>query len=333
MKSLRSLALLSLVFPLAILAKDAALSPGLYASIYTGKGKIVLKLEFEKAPLTVTNFVGLAEGTKTHNRTESKKFYDGLIFHRVEPGFVIQGGDPAGNGSGGPGYQFANETDPSLKHDREGVLAMANAGPNTNGCQFYITLGPAASLDGHYSVFGSVVTGMDVVKAIVKDDKMDSVRVTRVGPKAKAFKATEAAFQALIKKGETAAADKQKKNESGFRELEKKATTTASGLKYIVITPGMGPKPKAGTKIKVHYTGTLTDGTKFDSSRDRNQPFEFVVGTHQVIAGWDEALMDMSKGERRTIIIPPSLGYGAQGAGGAIPPNATLIFDVELLDF
>ena len=333
MKSFRSLALVCLALPLAVFAKDAALAPGLYANIFTTKGKIVLKLEFEKAPLTVTNFVGLAEGSKTHNRTESKKFYDGLNFHRVEPGFVIQGGDPAGNGSGGPGYQFANEIVPTLKHDKEGVLAMANAGPNTNGSQFYITLGPAAFLDGHYSVFGSVMTGMDVVKAIVVGDKMDSVRITRVGAKAKAFKATEIAFQALIKNGVAKDEEKQKKSEVGFKALEKKATTTASGLKYIVIHPGNGPKPAAGTKVKVHYTGTLTDGTKFDSSRDRNQPFEFAVGTHQVIAGWDEALMDMNKGERRTIIIPPNLGYGANGAPPTIPPNATLVFDVELLDF
>ena len=333
MKSTRLLALACLTLPLFAFSKDAALPAGVYGNIYTPKGKIVCKLEFEKASITVANFVGLAEGTKTHSRTESKKFYDGLTFHRVEPGFVIQGGDPAGNGSGGPGYQFINETDPALKHDREGILAMANAGPNTNGSQFYITLSATPSLDGHYSVFGSVVQGMDVVKAIKIGDKMDSVRITRVGPKAKGFKITEEKFQAMLKNSKGADEAKQAKAEAGFRKLEKKATATASGLKYIVILPGNGPKPTKGTKVKVHYTGTLTDGTKFDSSRDRNQPFEFVVGTGQVIPGWDEALLDMQKGERRTLIIPPNLGYGANGAGGVIPPNATLIFDVELLDF
>ena len=333
MKWTRLPAVACLALPLLAFAKTAPLPEGVYGNIYTPKGKIVCRLEYEKAPITVANFVGLAEGTKTHSRSESKKFYDGLTFHRVEPGFVIQGGDPAGNGSGGPGYQFINETDPALRHDREGILAMANAGPNTNGSQFYITLSATPSLDGHYSVFGSVVQGMDVVKAIQKGDRMDSVRITRVGSKAKGFRITEEKFQAMLKKSKGDDEAKQAKVEAGFRAMEKKAITTASGLKYIVLLPGNGAKPAKGTSIKVHYTGTLTDGTKFDSSRDRNQPFEFVVGIGKVIPGWDEALLDMRKGERRTLIIPPNLGYGAQGAGGVIPPNATLIFDVELLDF
>ena len=333
MKTLVSLALIVFALPVAIFAKAAALPNGVYANIFTPKGKIVCKLEFEKAPITVTNFVGLAEGTKTHNRTASKLYFDGLNFHRVEPGFVIQGGDPAGNGSGGPGYQFPNEIDPTLKHDKAGTLAMANAGPNTNGSQFYITLSPTPALDGSYSVFGSVSEGMDVVKTIAVGDKIDSVRIVRVGAKAKAFKATEDNFQAAIRKKEGAAGEKKAKAEAALKKLERKATTTPSGLKYVVINPGNGGKPAKGTKVKVHYTGILTDGTKFDSSRDRNQPFEFSVGMGQVIPGWDEALQDMRKGERRTLIIPPNLGYGAQGAGGAIPPNATLIFDVELLDF
>ena len=340
---LSRLALISLTLPLAVFAKGMA--PGVYADIYTPKGKIVCKLEFEKAPITVINFVGLAEGTKTHNRTASKLYFDGLNFHRVEPGFVIQGGDPAGNGSGGPGYQFTNEIDPTLKHDKEGTLAMANAGPNTNGSQFYITLAPTPPLDGSYSVFGYTVEGsMDIVKKIAVGDKIDSVRVERIGAKAKAFKATEEAFQAAIKNHDTFVAEQAKKNEAAltgakkkaaddYKKLLAKATTTASGLKYVVVTPGMGRKPTKGTKVKVHYTGTLIDGTKFDSSRDRNQPFEFTVGVGQVIPGWDEGLQDMNKGERRTLIIPPNLGYGANGAGGVIPPNATLIFDVELLDF
>jgi FKBP-type peptidyl-prolyl cis-trans isomerase len=327
-----SLSTLCLAIPLSVFAKDAA-APGVYANIYTSKGKIVCKLEFEKAPLTVTNFVGLAEGTKTHSRNESKRFYDGLTFHRVEPNFVIQGGDPAGNGSGGPGYQFQNEVRPDLKHDKAGTLAMANAGPNTNGSQFYITLAPTPFLDGNYNVFGYTTEGMDVVKAIKVGDKIDSVRITRIGAKAKAFKATDESFQTIIQKGKSAETAKQKKAEADFHKLEKKAITTKSGLKYIVTQVGSGPKPAKGVSIKVHYTGTLVDGTKFDSSRDRNQPFDFAVGTGQVIAGWDEALLDMQKGERRTLIIPPNLAYGPEGRPPVIPANATLIFDVELLDF
>jgi FKBP-type peptidyl-prolyl cis-trans isomerase len=162
---------------------------------------------------------------------------------------------------------------------------------------------------------------------------MDSVRILRVGPKAKKFKADEARFQALLKKGETDKVEKQKKFTDNLAAMEKKAKTTPSGLKYIVVKPGKGPKPAAGTLITVHYTGRLTDGTKFDSSRDRNQPFQFKVGSGMVIPGWDEALLDMTKGEQRTLIIPPNLAYGPEGRPPVIPENATLIFDVELLDF
>jgi peptidylprolyl isomerase len=334
MKSIRTLATLGLALPLIAFSKGGpALPPGLYADIYTSKGLIVCKLEFEKTPLTVANFVGLAEGTKTHNRAESKHFYDGLVFHRVIANFMIQGGDPQGNGTGGPGYQFPDEFEASLKHDHPGILSMANAGPGTNGSQFFITHVPTPHLDGKHTIFGHVVEGQEVVNAIAIGDKMDSVRIARVGAKAKAFKATETAFQTLLKKAGGESAKKQEKAEVGFKALEKKATTTLSGLKYIVTHSGNGVKPAKGTRIKVHYTGTLTDGTKFDSSRDRNQPFEFTVGEGQVIPGWDEGLLDMSKGERRTLIIPPNLAYGQNGAPPAIPPNATLIFDVELLDF
>jgi FKBP-type peptidyl-prolyl cis-trans isomerase len=334
MKSIRTFAALGLTLPLIAFSKGGpALPPGLYADIYTSKGLIICKLEFEKTPLTVANFAGLAEGTKTHNRAGSKHFYDGLVFHRVIANFMIQGGDPQGNGTGGPGYKFPDEFDASLKHDHPGILSMANAGPGTNGSQFFITHVPTPHLDGKHTIFGHVVEGQEVVNAIAIGDKMDSVRIVRVGAKAKAFKATEAAFQTLLKKAGEEAAKKQEKAEAGFKAMEKKATTTASGLKYIVMRPGNGVKPAKGTKIKVHYTGTLADGTKFDSSRDRNQPFEFTVGAGQVIPGWDEGLLDMSKGERRTLIIPPNLAYGQNGAPPAIPSNATLIFDVELLDF
>ncbi len=317
------------------LAAPAAkgLPPGLYADIYTNKGLITCRLDFEKAPLTVTNFVGLAEGTKQHNRAGVKHFYDGLTFHRVVPGFVIQGGDPQGNGMGGPGYKFPDEINPELKHDKPGILAMANSGPNTNGSQFYITLAPEPNLDGKYNVFGSVVNGMDVVRAIQVGDKMDSVRIERMGANAKAFHATEAKFQALVKKVGGEKAHEEKPGEAKLAALEKRAKTTPSGLKYIITHPGSGPKPARGTLVTVHYTGTLANGKKFDSSRDRGRPFQFKVGLGMVIPGWDEAILDMRKGERRILIIPPNLAYGAQGAPPVIPPNATLIFDVELLDF
>jgi peptidyl-prolyl cis-trans isomerase A (cyclophilin A) len=324
---------LAVAVPQAQTKKAEALPAGLYANVHTSKGLIVGKLEYEKTPLTVANFVGLAEGTKKHNRAGVKRYFDGLKFHRVIPGFMIQGGDPAGNGTGGPGYQFEDEFHPSLIHNKPGIFSMANAGPGTNGSQFFITHVPTPHLDNRHSVFGHVVTGQNVVDAIAVGDKIDSIRIVRVGAAARAFKSDEAAFQAIIKAKADRAANKQKEAAARLKELELGAKETISGLKYTVLTEGSGPKPKKGATVKAHYIGTLTDGTKFDSSRDRGGPLEFAVGVGQVIAGWDEALMDMKKGERRMLIIPPHLGYGERGAGGVIPPNATLIFDVELVDF
>jgi FKBP-type peptidyl-prolyl cis-trans isomerase len=309
------------------------LGPGVYANVYTTRGLIVGRLEYEKTPLTVANFVGLAEGTKKHNREGVKRFYDGLTFHRVIPNFMIQGGDPQGNGMGGPGYQFEDEIVPSLKHSGPGIFSMANAGPGTNGSQFFITHVATSWLDGRHTVFGRVVTGQDVVDAIQVGDKIDSIRIVRVGAAAKAFKSDEAAFQAILKARVDAANEKTRAAAAALKELEKGSKETPSGLRYVVRREGMGPKPARGTRVKAHYVGKLVDGTQFDSSRDRGTPFEFNVGSGQVIAGWDEAFLDMRRGEQRTLIIPPHLGYGDAGAGGVIPPGATLIFDVELVDF
>jgi FKBP-type peptidyl-prolyl cis-trans isomerase len=312
---------------------QSALPPGLYAHFFTTKGKITTQLEFEKTPLTVTNFVGLVEGTKKSNKPAGSRFYDGLLFHRVIQNFMIQGGDPEGTGSGGPGYQFEDEFDPTLKHDKPGILSMANAGPATNGSQFFITHVPTPHLDGKHSIFGHVVAGQDVVNAIAQNDRLDSIRIVRVGPKAMKFKADEEKFQMLRKKGAEEIALKKKKAEAELAGLIKKAKTTPSGLKYIVTRPGSGPKPTSGTSIKVHYAGRLADGTPFDNSYTRGQPIEFKVGSGMVIPGWDEGLLDMTKGEKRTLIIPANLAYGSAGRPPVIPQNATLIFDVELVEF
>jgi len=310
---------------------------GLFAELETSNGVILLQLEFGKTPLTVANFVGLAEGTIKHNRGEGVRFYDGLTFHRVEPNFVIQGGDPNANGTGGPGYQFADEIHPDLKHNSEGVLSMANAGPGTNGSQFFITLSATPHLDGRHAVFGKVVKGMDVVKSITRGDAIKKVCIVRSGKAAKEFKSDQQAFELYARQ----LAEKKGKAETEQLETQKKiiaekygaAKTTGSGICYIIDKPGNGKKPAPGQTVIVHYTGTLLiDGKKFDSSRDRNEPLDFHAGVGEVIQGWDETILDMQKGERRTVVLPPELAYGKRGAGGVIPPNAYLVFDIELLD-
>lgn len=260
---------------------------------------------------------------------------DGLTFHRVEPGFVIQGGDPKGNGSGGPGYQFPNETSPDLKHDGPGVLAMANAGPHTNGSQFTITMQATPHLDGGYSVFGKVVQGNDVVAKIVKGDRMTSVKILRIGSDAEAFTVTQAGFDALVASAKTAVAEKARKDrEAALSTIAKKypdLKATASGLRYRIVKQGSGPSPSDGAQVTVHYTGWLLDGTKFDSSKDGGSPATFRIG--QVIEGWNEALKSMKKGEVRLLVIPPELGYGERGYPGVIPGNAFLVFELELISF
>jgi peptidylprolyl isomerase len=315
-----------------------AREPGLYAVLETVKGTIVVQLEFEKTPMTVTNFVGLAEGTiENEARSAGEPFYDGLKFHRVVPNFMIQGGDPKGNGRGGPGYRFPDEFHPDLRHDRPGVLSMANSGPGTNGSQFFITHTATPHLDGKHSVFGHVIEGQDVVNAIQKGDVINTVRIERFGKAAKAFKADQASFaeqqeRALaMEKSKTEKA--RKATEDLIRERWPQAQQTNSGLWYVVTAEGTGPKPAKGTTVTAHYTGTLLDGKKFDSSVDRGRPFTFLVGSGRVIPGWDEAFLDMTKGEKRTLVIPPDLAYGKRGAPPVIPPNAYLVFDVELIDF
>jgi len=296
---------------------------GLYAVIATKKGDIVLQLEYQKTPLTVTNFVALAEGGMT-----GKPFYDGLKFHRVIPNFMIQGGDPLGTGAGDPGYKFADEIDPSLKFQGPGDLAMANAGPGTNGSQFFITHVKTDWLQGKHTVFGRVVVGQGVVNTIVQGDTMDSVTIVRQGKAALAFKASKEAFEALkASVTDRAAAEADRR----LSQLTAGMTKTASGLYFKTTKPGSGSKPKKGQTILAHYEGRLTDGTVFDSSYARKEPLGFAVGVGQVIPGWDEGLLDMKVGEKRTLVIPPNLGYGARGAGGGIPPNAWLVFDVELV--
>ena len=322
---------------------------GIYAVIDTSEGEMIFKLFYNETPITVGNFVGLAEGTKefTDPKTRAKikkPFYDGLVFHRIIKDFVLQGGCPMGNGMGGPGYSFADECSQSLLHDSAGILSMANSGPNTNGSQFFITLAPTPHLNGRHTVFGKIIHGADVMNKIskVKTDSQDrpleevvikSIKIVRVGDEAKKFDAAQA-----FAKNEEILKRIQEDEVKGMKEIltklnvkEDKIVTTGSGLKYYVKKQGSGPKPSAGNTIVAHYSGYLANGTKFDSSVDRRQPFETAIGVRRVIPGWDEAFLDMKKGEKRVLIIPYNLAYGESGRPPVIPPMATLIFDVELI--
>lgn len=304
---------------------------GVYAEIETNRGTIYLTLHYKQTPMTVCNFVGLAEG-KIPNSAKSKgtPYYDGITFHRVIGDFMIQGGDPEGSGRGGPGYSFEDEIASELMHDGPGVLSMANAGPATNGSQFFITHVATPHLNGKHAVFGKVVKGIEVVNAIKQGDTMKHVKIYRKGAEAQAFTADSAMFDNL---------KNSKLKEKDFARFDEEvlkryptAKKTKSGLWYVVDAEGSG-KPAAATKtVKVHYSGKLANGTEFDNSYRRGEPIEFQLGVGQVIPGWDEGIALMKTGGKYKLIIPSNLGYGPRGAGGVIPGNATLVFDTELME-
>ncbi len=305
---------------------------GIYAKFNTSKGAILVKLTHDKTPGTVGNFVGLAEGNLENTaRPQGKPFYDGLKFHRVISDFMIQGGCPQGQGTGGPGYQFDDEFHPELKHDKPGVLSMANSGPGSNGSQFFITHVPTNWLDNKHTVFGHVVEGQDVVDAIAQGDEIESLEIIREGEEAKKWNAIEAfrVFEgARLKKIEAEKAA----SEAKMQELAAGFDKTESGLRYKIIQKGNGKKAEKGRTVSVHYTGQLDNGKTFDSSYPRKKPIEFPLGQGHVIEGWDEGIALLQVGDKARFVIPSHLGYGSRGAGGVIPPNAVLVFDVELMD-
>lgn len=305
---------------------------GIFAKLNTNKGAILIKLEHELAPGTVGNFVALAEGNLENKiKPQGVPYYDGLSFHRVIPDFMIQGGCPQGTGTGAPGYKFDDEFHPSLKHDRPGVLAMANSGPGTNGSQFYITHVPTSWLDGKHTVFGHVIEGQDVVDAVAQGDMLENLEIIRVGDDAKNWNAIEAfrTFEGSRAKRETA---ERNAAETKMEQLAAGFEKTESGLRYKMIQKGNGKNAENGKTVSVHYEGSLENGKVFDSSYPRKKPIEFRLGEGNVIEGWDEGIALLQVGDKARFVIPSHLGYGSRGAGGAIPPNATLIFDVELMD-
>ena len=304
---------------------------GLYAKFETNKGDIFLVLEDKKTPLTVANFVGLAEGKiKNSAKAEGVPFYDGLKFHRVIADFMIQGGCPLGTGTGDPGYKFADEFDSTLKHSGPGILSMANSGPATNGSQFFITHLATPWLDGKHTVFGHVVQGQDIVNAIKQNDTIKSLSILRKGKDAEKFDAVEI-FAAEKANAVKKQAEIQAKMAAAAEAMKKQFTNeTPSGLKYVVLQEGTGKKPaSAASKVTVHYTGSFLDGKVFDSSVQRGQPMD--IGLNQVIKGWTEGVQLMKEGAKYKFYIPYTLAYGEQGYPGAIPPKSDLIFEVELI--
>ena len=306
---------------------------GIYAKFETSKGIVLLELTFDKTPGTVGNFVSLAEGTlKNDHKGAGEPYYNGMKFHRVIADFMVQGGCPQGSGVGGPGYQFDDEFHPDLKHNKPGTISMANSGPATNGSQFFITHGKTDWLDGKHTVFGYVIEGQDVINNITQGDIIDSVTIERHGVAAKEWDALKA-FEEFNSSGETRKQSAVDAADKAMSTLVKGMKKTASGLYYTITKEGKGEHPAKGINVSVHYKGSLVDGTVFDSSYQRDQPIEFSVGVGQVIPGWDEGILLLNKGAAARFVIPSHLGYGAKGAGGVIPADATLIFEVELIKF
>ena len=301
-KSLTSV--LGLIFLLSTLScqnKYPELGNGLFAEFATTKDTIVVELFYEKIPLTVANFVGLAEGIhpKLADSVQGIPFYNGTIFHRVINEFMIQGGDPSGTGMGKPGFTFGDEFNETLKHDKPGVLSMANSGPATNGSQFFITEVPTPWLDNKHSIFGQVVKGQEVVDSIsnvqvmpgsnkpLEDIRILSLNIIRQGFSANSFNAAKTwnrEFPLLeekrLKKIEEAKQEVERQKKIAEEKMEtaaaeilpvledykSKATTSDSGLLSYTIKKGNGEKPKQGQSVKLYYQGYFTDGKLFGTN-------------------------------------------------------------------
>lgn len=325
----------SALFTITSCSSGPNLPAGLYARIDTAKGPISILLAHEKAPLATANFVGLAEGTL--DASIGKRFYDGLTFHRVEEGFVVQGGDPAGDGSGDPGYNFPDEFDPALRHDAPGVVAFANYGADTNGSQFYITLAAAPVLDDSYTVFGRVIEGMDVVEKLAAGDVMTKVTILRIGDEAKAFKSGQEAWNQYYE----IAAEGAKARIRATRKLVTDGILAKwpglvlrpDGIMSMTLKEGTGPAMRRGYLVNIAYKGMLPNGQVFDQSILHGGPYEFELGIGTVILGWDMMVAEMKMGEKRLVAIPPEFAYGMEGAAGLIPPNSYILFELEITGF
>jgi cyclophilin family peptidyl-prolyl cis-trans isomerase len=356
--ALLGLALAGLGFAGAARAQEEEPLPrGLYAELTTTRGVIVINLEFKRVPMTVANFVGLAEGTiRNQALPPGTPYYDGSPFHRVAPGHVIQAGRPVSKIASTPGYSIPNEIDPALSNGREGMVGMANGGPNTGKSQFYITLGDRSYLDGDYAVFGEVVRGMDVVRSIVQGDVIETVRILRLGEEALAFRPTSESFRQMRREvWARVRAEEEARSQEDQAYLDacySQAITTEPGWRYIVIREGDAAPLVPGDTVRVRYTGRTVRGMAFASTAAEGAPhfflpgdeagevFTYVVGTTHVNPGFDDAVAAMTRGEKRLVIVPAELGYDPVGFYGhprrgeprfVIRPRSILIYEVEVL--
>ncbi|NJY63270.1 peptidylprolyl isomerase [Salinimicrobium sp. CDJ15-81-2] len=370
MKKISFLLLFSIFFAFTACNEEYPdLENGIYAEFKTNHGTFLAELYHEATPMTVASFVSLAEGNSAlaEEKYKGKPFYDGLVFHRVIKDFMIQGGDPEGTGSGGPGYKFPNEIVDTLKHDSKGLLSMANSGPNSNGSQFFITLKETPWLDGMHTVFGEVIQGQEVVDAIgqvetqpgdrpVEDVVIEKVNIIRKGDAAKDFKASEVLSKELQDfKTETEAreremAEKREAISQRFENLRAEAQDLENGLKIAFLEEGEGPQPKQGDTVMVNYEGYLTSGDLFDTNvaevaeehgmlNSRRQemggyaPMPVLYSPDApMIPGFKNGVQQMKLGDKAVLFIPASQGYGERGAPPVIPPSADLIFEVEMVE-
>jgi len=303
---------------------------GIYAHINTNKGEIIVELTYKKTPLTVINFISLSEGTKNSNKELGVPFYDGLSFHRVIDDFMIQGGDPKGNGTGGPGYRFADEfTD--LIHDKPGVLSMANSGPNTNGSQFFITHVPTPWLDGKHSIFGFVVDGMDVVNLIKQGDTLENISIERIGDEANQFIANEESFNSRVAiANETIIAQKELRQidfENYANSTYPDAHKNESGYFTVINKQGDGNLVSNGQIVSVDIALKANSGQVM---REAGSPIQFTLGSGDIISIIDSNVIEMSIGENRTILAPYEYVFG-EAPSGNIPQDSFIIFDLVLI--
>ena len=315
--------------------KEVVLEPGLYAEIATERGTMVFELDYEGAPLTVTNFCGLAEGTLPNDfRGTGEPFYDGLAFYREAPGYAVFAGDPMGNGTGGPGYTLPRETGSHADTGKLGTLVMDGFVTESSGSRFFITIEGDDFLNDRYTPFGTLVSGAKVLGKLRRGDALKSVTVTRIGAEASQLTFDEPAFDALYDAARAAEiealADISPDLAAVVESMGEDRRKTVTGIYYRTLEEGEGATPRMNSRVSMHYTGTLLDGTVFDSSIPRGQTFDFILGVDGVIPGWIEMVMGMKAGEVRQVVIPPELAYGSQGYG-PIAPDSWLIFQMELV--